>query len=79
MATTAGRKSGKPAGKPGTVSGYLAQLPADRRDTISEVRRVILDHSDDLPLDVIGEFVAKVPRRRTSNATRKAESLIANR
>ncbi len=61
MATTAGRKSSTPAGKQGTVSGYLDQLPADRRDTISKVRRVILDHSDDLPLDVIGEFVAKVP------------------
>jgi hypothetical protein len=54
MATTAGRKSSKPAGKPGTVSGYLDQLPADRLDTISRVRRVILDHLPDGYEEMIG-------------------------
>ena len=48
MAATARTRPNKPAGKttgkPTTVSAYLAQLPADRRATISTVRRVVLDN-----------------------------------
>jgi hypothetical protein len=54
MGTTAGRKSSRPASKPGTVSGYLVQLPADRRTTISRVRRVILDRLPDGYEEMIG-------------------------
>jgi hypothetical protein len=54
MGTTAGRKSNRRASPPGTVSDYLERLPADRRATISKVRRVILAHLPDGYEEMIG-------------------------